>query len=298
MPNRGTEQSRFYAYGKSRGAKRLRQRRRRKIFFIAIAAIFACGSIVVCVSFLSRLPALTIGAVDVAGAKILSADAVGKSVSLVLDGNYFGLFSRRNIFIYPKKQLRRDLENEYPAIVEASIKLKSENALSVAITERLPKAIYCPTSVSETATTSPSSISENVCYYLDDKGLIFARSAVFSEGVYLAYRGFEQGTTTIISRQLLPEKEFEAISRFADSLRKYGLDPVSVVYVDDYIEITIQDKARIFIPGKKTDYSLILSNFEAALRQADISSALSGKSSPLDYIDLRSNDKIYYKFKE
>ena len=219
---------------------------------------------------LSRAPFLRITTVMVEGAETLAAERVAEFVEKEFAGRYWGLFAKNNIFLYPKGSLIAALLAEYPVLRSAQLRAADFHTVSVSVVERHPRAIWCG----------------SVCYLMDEDAVTYAPAPVFSEPVYIVYRG-----------ERLSAEEFRALSTLVDA--------VSKLQAQDKVEIVAVDAERDVRVGFASGFELLFALSEAG---GDVFERFSlvlvaepfqhRTLADFEYLDLRWGYKLYYKVRE
>ena len=141
------------------------------------------------------------------------------------------------------------------------------------------------------------------CYFMDDIGYIYAEAMSFTDDVYFKYQGklnhinsFESQITNPLGKIYLadaPKGQFEKINLFIRFLKDINVDVYRLLIKEngDY-ELSF-DNDSILIFDKQQDFDILLENLQAVL--IDLGD-LGEKE--FEYIDLRFNNKVLYKFRE
>ena len=252
-------------------------RRRRKIFGIKLVAI-GLGFLVVIggISWLSHLDSVTIKQVSVLGTRTVPDSVVHDLVYSELEGTYPLLFSRSNIFIYPKNDITASVQEAFPNIGSIEFIFESLESISVSVRERSEDALWCN--------------NKEECYFVDEDGLIFGKSPLFSDTVFIKFYT-EVPQENPIGEYIFSSSEFKNISFFLDAVEKLGVVIVKFGVVDSTdFELTFNNGARVVF-SRDGDLSQILANLEAVLNSETL------ENEKIDYIDLRFGNKVFYKFK-
>ena len=250
-------------------------------------------------SFASHLPQFSIQSVDVRGAKELSPQLVRIYAESVLHDGAYSLFSRANIFLYPRAQLQEAVKEYFPRIENVHIARESflSTALIVALEEREAFARWCGPFGSD----STEEQSE-LCYVIDRGGLIFAPVGTTSTGLatpYLFRGGLSPSTSSgqvaasgLLGKTYLPGR-FAGIVALLERLGQSGFAARSVFTEGE------QDFSIALIRGFElrasfgADVPGLVRNLELVLS----SESLRGKEDQLEYVDLRFGNRVYYKLK-
>ena len=261
----------------------LKKHRRRA--FLGKTLIFLFGFLVVFgfLIYISRLPRLNIDNIIVVGNKVVETEAIKEVAEKELAGDYFFVFPKTNIFLYPKNKLEYALLNEFKRIKDVSFLVEDRKMLRMVVSERTPKYLWCDGIV-----MSPS-VPEN-CYFMDEGGVIFDEAPYFSGEVYFKF----YGTASLL------EKSFENLISFKKTLEGMGLRP-AVLSIQENRDVRIflsTSTGPEIIFKVDSDFQKVTENLEAALTTEPLQSDFKNKYSSLLYIDLRFGNKVYFKFNE
>lgn len=260
-----------------------RRFRAQVIIGVLVLIIFAIG--IFCLSWFLSRSFIVINNVSVSGNSMVASDDILATAKNVLDGSYFGLFAKSNIFLYPEKDIQKTLAAAFPAIKNIHGNLENWQTLNLSVEERVPFALWCQL-------TAPDN-----CFYLDKDGLIFSAAAIFSDNVFLKFTGGQiaASSSPIVGKNFLPANEFRHITFFLDFLAPLGLTPtIFEASIDEY-QIFLKSGGRLII-SSSDDLSVILKNLETIFRSDNLKKTLA-RGGIIDYIDLRYGNKVFYKFK-
>lgn len=264
------------------------RRRRRRIIILSLAAgalLLLLGGVI----WLAHAPFMRITAVQVSGQTTLNATDVANRVLADISGSYLYLFPRDNIFLYPKYKTEVALSAQVPTIAKVSINAKDFHTLSVVVTERARKALWCDASFT----------TEELCFWLDQDGVAYADehqgfSVEIASTSYERYYGpLPDG---VLPLQFLNTDQFHALSALVDalaqnqagnpiqSIKVHSVNEVRVTFADNFVLIF-----SLSAPGAD-----VYQRFLLILK----SDAFAGHVlSDFEYLDMRFGDKIYYKLR-
>lgn len=268
---------------------------------IALGFVFSV-ILVTALSFLSKNKNLVIHDIRVEGNRVVETQTIADAVNAIMAGNYLHLFSRANAALYPNKKIRDDLLLNFKRISSADISLLNVTTLLIKVTERKPEYLWCGIDIS----TAGEQSFKDKCYFLDDTGYIFGEAPYFSGNIYFKFYGWPQGfpLEDFLGNHFLPPDDFEKLIYLKDSLVGLGLKPdMFNVTPDGSYEIYVEDPTGksdahpkiIFSRGN--DFEKIVNNLSSALNSESLAADFKDKFSSLLYIDLRYDNKVYYKFK-
>ena len=256
---------------------RLRKRRRRlRVSLLIVLLLAVVGG--VCVG-LAYIPALQVQAVAVAGTRTLSPNTLETFARDRLAGTYWYVLPKSNIFLYPKRQIAADLMSAYPVLASADVHANDFQSIAVNVVEREPRALWC---------------EEVRCFFMDENGVAYGEAPVFSEPIYLTYKGALGGDR--LPKQYLTPAEFQALSALVDAIaQKLADEQIQAVSVDTAKDVTVQ-----FVSGFTLRFALqdqggdVFERFTLALTADPLATR---KLSDFEYLDLRFGDKLYYKLR-
>ena len=288
------------------GRARLKNRRRIARVVAAIFIFFIC---VAALAWVARLDVLRIDSVYVEGVKVLSEKEVAARVSEVLGEKYLWLFPKNNFFLYPRRMIIGRLRESFPRIEAVDVYAPDARSIVVSIKERVPFALWCGQTAPDD--TAPSDMAEadgigesKDCFFIDKGGFVFALAPQFSGEVYVKmYGGVSGGTADNPKggRFLLPD-EFERISTFIALLAEEGLktsvfakrpngEYFFVLHPSgSYERFILYTKA---FSEPESYFNMFRLAFEAKRGAYDGQEFFS----TLEYIDMRFDGKMYFKFR-
>lgn len=264
----------------------LRARRRRRVYIVAGLAALVVALCVGLAWMLVSAPFARITHVAVSGSNVVPSQSLEDAVRHQLQGKYAFVFPKDSIFLYSRGAIEKALLSLYPTLKTASVHAKDFHSISVVVSERVPKALWCGTD---------SSNPTNPCLFLDENGLAYAYAPEYSGTTYTTYFG-ALAPSSALPKQFLSNDTFHSLSALiATFVQHVAPDALSHVSVDGNGDVSLQ-----FEPGYHIRFSLhddggdIYNHFTVAQKAASFENH---PLSDFDYIDLRFGDKVYYKLK-
>ncbi len=264
-----------------------RKKRNQRIIKI-VAAVLLVLAVIALLAFISHRAKIRITKVELNGGVLVSKEDVEREVYSYLNGSYFFLFPKNNAFLYPKDKLQDDLALAFRRIDSINLHLSNFNDLVVNINERKPYAIWCKDRDAE----------DKDCYFMDQNATIFAPAPYFSGDAYFKYYGLLSSSTPIGSQYIASTTVFEKVKSFIDATKQMSLKPVYLVAnsQDDFY-LVLAGEGKIYF-NDKGSIDDTTKNLEALLRTKDLSTSTTAGILPIDYIDLRFGNKLFYKLKQ
>jgi len=269
---------------KSLQSPKLARRKRRSFLFNLFLFVLIFSLLISGTVYLLKQPEVIIQNVVLTGNVTVPTEELESFIRDELNGNYFFIFPRSSIFLYPRRSIEGDVLLQFKKIEKVDVSFDSFNSILVSVEERKPSALWCGENRLEGAVPE--------CFFLDDKGLLYTHSPSFTGDIYFRFYG-PLGEGSSVGQQFLPTSTFQGILFFLQSLRELGINPVELaVGNDDDYELYLENGTQILF-AQNGELSLILDNLQTTL----LSDELKERSTiGIDYIDLRFGNKVYYKF--
>ena len=198
----------------------------------------------------------------------------------------------------------RFLAQEFPGIESADTEFSDRNALNISIVEKKPMYLWCA----------------GPCYFTDDSGLVYEPAPTFTPGFFVSFSGSTpSGTisdpTDPIRERFASRAEFSKTVSVIAELAAYPMHVIGVKYlsladstptlatgvgdvalsVDQIKDSVIPNAAQLYVLQSQ-DAQAVAQALDLVLSDKNFQAQLDADPSALQYIDLRFNGKIYYKF--
>lgn len=262
-----------------------RKRKERKILLWGFFS-FACASAFIYLFFFS--PYFTVQEVIVDGTDLVSPDAVRQTVTDMFTRKEWGVFRASNIFFFPAQDAQSALQKAFSPIAQVSISRNmhfvrigswnQKSALAVHITERPKTALACDSSQ---------------CFFTDDDGVLFAPALVASGASVLRI------SETDLSGVVLPAQKYPAdfisfIKNMKTTAAGEGVVFDSFARANDFgdVQTHTADNYTVFLTMSQEPKK------QARILKEILSKMVQGDIAKLDYVDLRVENRAYYKLKQ
>lgn len=256
--------------------------RRRRIRFLTVAGVVSSVVLLASgISVASHLNALQVASISIEGNKKIKTRALEAYMHTATASTGFGVISKQNIFLYPTAMLERTAAYEFPHIESVSItrNLPKRN-IEVSLAEREPYAIWCRT------------LTREDCYLIDATGFIYEKAQVPQEE-YIAFSGGVTETRANPLRVSVAPEYFETVRQLIHALKENDISVVEVSFDGADGRLVTAGGWYVLIALDK-DLGATAFNMEAVLDEYNLRTSLDS----LLYIDMRFDERVYYKFKE
>jgi len=278
-------------------SKRVKERKKHFVLY-SLCALCALLLFVGGLAWLSHSSNVMITRVEVLGARTLSAEDIKNFASLYLSGAHAFFFPKANAFLYPRRKIQEGLLDAYPELISVNVSRDGFKTLAITLLERSSEAWWCGEEL-----FTEENASEKKCYAVDESGVVFDDAEEFQEHALELYGALSKEAV----RGRFTEKKplgfyfaergaYAELMVFAEKLRAYGLSPETLIKREegDYAFIFANGSSIIFDNNTKKDILMI--HLNTALETGQISKEdFSSPFSPLEYLDLRFENRVYYK---
>ncbi len=264
--------------------RRRKRAQRTRLFILILAALFVLFGGLVGATW---IPNIRIHTVALEGVKTANAEELEKVVQEKISKKYFFVIPANNIFLYPKKDIVKELLSQFPILKSVSVRATNFESISVEVAEREVYALWC----------GASPTIESPCALMDENGLTFGLAANFSGDAYYEYYG---GATTTVGfksayapKQFLNPDDFHKLSTLVKALaNSQPKTQVSRIVVDENgdVKVSFENGFRIIFALKDAGGD-VFERYSLALAAAPFANR---PINDFEYLDLRFGDKLYY----
>ena len=192
------------------------------------------------------------------------------------------IFSKNNVFLYPRKTIENRIYEQSTAIENVSVSFDGLKTISVKIREYGQDYLWC------------DSEARARCYFMDSNGYIFSESADFFKNVLFTYYGLADGNKPI-GQTYLPEAEFAELNKFIDSAKLLKLVPIGLIArAEGDFELLLTSGGSILFSNREP-FLTTFENLETIIaEQTRLEKEFLKR---LDYIDVRFTSKAFVKLR-
>ena len=261
--------------------KKRRQGRRstptaRRQFAYGFAVLFILGITGYATWYVSRLPAVTISEIYIAGGETISHADVRSVVEKELRGSYMLLIPYQFTFLYPHDRILEQV-SAIPRVHSVVVDRTDKNTLQVTFDEYMPYALWC------------DAAEDTHCFFIASDGYVFDEAPPLRGGAFIRYIT-ETDIQPSIGAQL-PQHAVQQTAVFARELQtRFGLrvTQVRITKNNDYF-YELGSGGKLFTAA---DMRLedTFANLKSILETPKFKHLTSGN---FNYIDLRFGNKVY-----
>ena len=249
--------------------------------FLLVLGILAAG---VGFVFLTRIPAFQITAVSVEGVRVADPEDISQFILDDLSGYTFKVLPRGSVMLLSTNALEERLYQAFPRFSSVNISRAGTGTLSVSISEYAGVYVWCA-----------QGVDLNDCYFMDEKGMVFAEAPYFSGSAYPKVFVGEQ--------QELPFKpisdiQLETMKTLIERLPTVSVTPTAFHFLPGEVHVFFlhngTESKIVFNEKAVLDQSL--ETLFSGMRVQAFASMYHSTEKVLEYIDLRFSNKMVYKF--
>ncbi|MEK7585360.1 MAG: hypothetical protein AAB455_02525 [Patescibacteria group bacterium] len=235
--------------------------------------------------------------VEVRGTRLLSPTALAATARAVMAEPVFPFITGDRYWFLPQAALTNELTNRFSRLAAVSITKLDWHTVELKVSERETWGLWCPAEVDSTSD----------CLYLDGSGIAFAYAPRFSHPPLIVFKS--HNLARLIGGQPLPRSVFNSIFNLGPELESIlqtnfrqdlALDQVVITEDNDY-ELHFArrysgvDSFKVMTTA--SGLATLAAQLTAALESAAFQSDLK-RGHPLEYLDLRFDAKVFYRFHE
>ena len=124
-----------------RSGKRKERIKKLRYFRCSLAVVFVVV-LFIGLSFWSRHSSVTISGIEILGIENVDENMVRNDVVQELQGSHMGLFSRKNVILIPRQEIKRTLYTSNPAFEKVDVYIRDKK-LYIHVKEHTPVALWC-----------------------------------------------------------------------------------------------------------------------------------------------------------
>ncbi|MGB3988153.1 MAG: FtsQ-type POTRA domain-containing protein [Minisyncoccales bacterium] len=254
------------SYRKSYKKKVVKPVYKKRWFWFLILIIIFILSLLYLIIF---SPLFEVKEILILGNEKISSEEILEVATKEINSTIFS-FDSKSIFFISSKRLSDSLTKEFPKIGNLEIKRLIPNSIEIEVKERKPIAVWC----------------NKECFFLDKEGVIF-ETAERPFGFVV----IQEEKEALISDNVLSEKYLSFVLEFWKDVKDL-VEIIGFRIVKLNIEVITKDNYFI-----KTITEESASLQAQKLRLAFQEKIPAEKRALLDYIDLRFEDRVYFKYR-
>lgn len=255
-----------------------RPRLRLKTILITIGCIALVG---ICVT-LTRLTRLQIASVEIEGTNVADPTEVSTFVFGQLQGTRLYVFPRTSIILAQTRRLERNLRTAFPRFETVRVMRTGLSRLTITVSEYGGAYLWCTDATQ--------------CLFMDKNGVVFAEAPYFSGS---AYPKVFIGAQADLPFRPITTEQLALIELLTERLNAISIAPTEFHFVSEHnLEIVFlhnSTMSKIMIDPTLSIETSLEALF-TALRTQPLSAKYQDASRILQYIDLRFENKVVYKF--
>ena len=258
----------------------LRIKKRKRVALIALIALFiivaACVGLGYLLFFADMLDVRTI---DINGAEVIPSADLKTAAEDWLGGGFLGITRKRNLLFVSAEELAAELTAKFPRIESVEIGKEFPHGLKIAVVERQSAGIWC-------------FVTSDKCFYFDKNDVAYAEAAPSSGFLILNVADY-QGQAVALGSRVSSEEWTKNIIMTRELLLKIGVNVAEFTIpsgsFDEFDARTAGGWKILF--SNSTDIAKQIASLGILFRDKLSAANRVG----LQYIDLRIQDRIYYK---
>lgn len=230
-------------------------------------------------------PFLAVTKINIHGAQDLSSGAIRDVAAATFDGKYFGAIAKNNLILISREELVRAVAEKFKRVEDVAVEKKFPDTLEISIKERKSMLVLC---------------SNGSCFIVDNNGALYA-SADFSSNELqennLLVINDDGNKAVQLGDRIFDQAYMQYLLAIKDSLKSdLNIDIDKNFHtpqlVSGDVRVTTTDGWLIYF-----DVNLPIRKEMEALKLVLNEKVGDSNRNNLEYVDLRTENKVYYKLK-
>ncbi len=217
--------------------------------------------------------------VRITGNETVPRENLASAVDEWLGSDFFKITRRSNIVFLPLAKLSSKISSRFPLLEEVRADRQFPHSLNISVAERKPRGIWCLTASSD-------------CFYFDKSGVAYAKNGA-SSGFLMAIIDDERKRKIEIGSPVESGEWLGSVFLARDALAEKGINITKfIIPADSFDELRAQTaQGWVVLFGISTNIARQINSLTDFFKQK----MTPEKISKLQYVDLRIQDRIYYK---
>ncbi len=263
----------------------LHSKKRKRVIYKFVALGFVFLVIIVSIFYLLFFARIfDIRNVNTSGLESIAQSDFDKAEGDWLNKKTLGISRRDNLLFISSDKLSSYLRSQFPKIETIKIEKKLAHVLNITITERKSVGIWCLPAQAGTST--------GVCFYFDKDGIAYAPTSV-STGFLITVINDNRNKNIVLGSSVSDPIWFKNILLAKEELAKIKISvsrfTIPADSFDEFYTVTSEGWKVLF--SNSTDITKQISSLAVFLRDK----LTTAKRASIQYVDLKIQDRIYYK---
>lgn len=254
-----------------------RKRKEKKRNLKIILACFLFVLFVVGAVSLFYISKFRIKEITITGNEIVEKEKILSLAQESIKGKIFYIFPKDNIFLISKDEIKNSLLNNFLRIKSVSVFKDLPNTLLVKIEERNPVSLYC---------------KENNCAFINEDGLVFEEAPFFSGSLFVKFFDEREGNNFLVKKQILETEQYKNLIEFCRLALRDDIRISEITLKKEGLYQLNTTEGWYIMFNERNQLDIAIENLRITLENQ-----IKDERSSLEYIDLRLENKVFYKFK-
>lgn len=247
-------------------------------------------------------PVFKIKAIEINGINFVPEEQVRQKTQDFLQRKILKFIPQDSVFVFPVDNFKKSLLTDWPAIESVQVKSFPPEKLEISLVERVMVAVWCQSKAApveeQPIATSSSATSGRVilpqseqCFFVDKDGVIF-REAPEISGTLLATFYGQPGQSIALAGQAVSSSTIQFADQIKKQAREMNIDILGFLLgkqgSTDLIVVT-QEGWAIYLSEERSPA------VQLKVLQTLLDNEIKGKRNALNYVDLRTANRVYYR---
>ncbi len=224
--------------------------------------------------------------IEIDGVIVVDKEEVSKFVMESLNGKYLYFFPKTSILLINSKSIGEEIKRSFPRFKSVEVNRSGFNSLRINTTEYLGTYLWCENQES------------SQCSFMDESGIVFAEAPYFSGDAYSKIYG--GGNLKNYPFNPISNQNIIFIKLLKSKLFDIGIKTIDYDFIsDDELSVSFYHNSQIskILINPNNDIDLIINIIYTGIRTEPLSTMYHEETKYLEYLDVRFDNKLIYKFK-
>ncbi len=240
-------------------------------------------------------PFFQVSNITVKGTHVLHPNDVGIHVQEIIGQKKFWLVPLDSWVTLPNKKIKDNLSTNFDRIRDINMSVRNFDRLIINVEEWEPAFLWC--NIDETESTRS-------CWFMDEQGHIFSKAPYFSPGVYPMFVTPASSLDAVLGEKKIDPEILDQVLVIYNILEGQESSIETITFGEELdVIFTLQKLQNVLLKNtellvtRTMSVEMIEANLKLLLEHTAFREKFETQPELLEYIDLRFDGKLLFKFK-
>ncbi|MBP6925545.1 MAG: hypothetical protein KBC22_00595 [Candidatus Pacebacteria bacterium] len=269
----------------------------RRIFWYVCLWASLVISLAILFVLLMYQPFFQISRISVQGNHVLHTADIGAEVQQVMSQKKLWVIPLDSWVTLPQKKITQHLSETFGRIKSIDLEVKNFDHLVISIDEWQPAFLWC--------NLEEVDQGKRTCWFMDELGNIFSEAPYFSPGVYPMFVTKQNSLDDILGEEKIDPETLQQVLQIYRQLETKGVhietiafgEQADVIFTMVGLAGQTLPRTTLFVTRNMLP-EVMVQNLDLLLGHTSFKEKFATHAQSLEYIDLRFDGKLLFKFKD